>query len=78
MNRFKILKTTELKPCFAPVDPAEKTKKTVKKSSGITPSMTTGYTGMEGPSTEEVLDIASMHGVEVARTGLRSNPGRFR
>ena len=40
MNRFKILKTPELKPCFAPV---EKTKKTVQ---GL--FSTIGVTGAQG------------------------------
>lgn len=77
MNRFKILRTPEMKPCFAPVDPAEKAK---KSPTGSGPGLTTtrpdisgiaGYTGMVGspPSPEAASDFQSMHGIVVARTG---------
>jgi len=86
MNRFKILKIPELKPCFAPVDPSAPKKKVPSGTLGQGP-VGVGYTGIVGTpvrasttfeDSEAARDFQAMHGVVVARTGLRSNPGRFR
>ena len=76
MNRFKILKTSGLEPCFAPVDSTATKDKLVKKSSG-----NSGYTGVIGIGSPQPLTTAaleSMHGTVVARLLRSPVLGRFR
>jgi hypothetical protein len=73
MNRFKILKIPELKPCFAPMEKTEKTVQGLSRGPvGATGaqgySSIQGYTGaLDYISLETLRDIQMMHGIVVPR-----------